>query len=515
MRTASTPLALRFWLACGLAACGLAACGPFVPDPTGPGGGPGPGPGAPTLAIPFKLGTTESVEGRGIVVAGDGVVLTGWFVGTVDFDPRGTQAGKTSFGAQDVVVARYAFDGALDWVVSFGGSGADLPTAIAATPDGGTVVVGYGSGGGLCGGTVATSHGGRDVLVMKLSATGDCLWAHLLGGPDDDEARAVAVSPDGAINVVGFFAGSADFDGPGSSLLQSFGQSDGFLLRLAADGSFLGAVRGGGTDADRYTAVAVAPNGEVSVGGEMAGTGSFGSALAPVVLQSAGGTDGVIARYTALLGLRWATRLGGPLEDKVATVTSDPSGDVLVAGTFEGTADLDPSGGTSLVVSQGAADIFLARYSGVTGQWGGLSRAIGGAGSEGVTRMVLHSSGRLLLTGFFQGAVDFDPSAAASVTVARGTGGAGDGFLLGLDQQGNYGWVVPIGGTVGGAQNLSIASDATVDPIGRVWTTGRFFGRADFDPSGGAAELVALSGSNIFVSRYFIDTGAIRTEPLP
>jgi len=512
MRPISRPLALCLGLA-AVAAGGLAACGPFVPDPTGPGGGPGTG--TPTLAIPFKLGTTESVEGRGIVVSGDGVVLTGWFAGTVDFDPRATRAGKTSFGAQDVVVARYAFDGSLDWVFSFGGSGADVPTAIAATPDGGTVVVGYGSGGGLCGGTVATSLGGRDVLVMKLSASGDCLWAHLLGGPDDDEARGIAVSADGTLNVVGFFSGIADFDGPGPVLLPSFGQTDGFLLRLAADGTFLGVVRDGGTDADRYNAVAVAPNGELSVGGEMSGTASFGSALAPVVLQSAGGTDGVIARYTPLLGLRWATRLGGPVEDKVAAVAHDQNGDVLVAGTFEGTADLDPSGGTSLVVSRGAADIFLARYSGITGQWGSFSRAVGGAGSEGVTRLVLHSSGRMLLTGFFQDAVDFDPSAAATVTVARGTGGAGDGFLLGLDQQGSYGWVVPIGGTVGGGQNLSIVADASVDPVGRVWTTGRFFGRADFDPSGGAAEMVALSGSNIFVSRYFIDTGAIRTEPLP
>ncbi len=469
----------------------------------------------PTLAIPFKLGTTESVEGRGIVVSGDGVVLTGWFAGTVDFDPRETRSGKSSFGAQDVVIARYAFDGSLDWVFSFGGSGADVPTAIAATPDGGAVVVGYGSGGGLCAGTVATSLGARDVLVLKLSDTGECQWARLLGGPENDEARGVAVSPDGSINVVGFFSGVADFDGPGSSALQSFGQSDGFLLRLAPDGTFIGVVRGGGSDVDRYNAVAVAPNGELSVGGEMTGTASFGSALAPVVLQSAGGTDGVIARYTALMGLRWATRLGGPLEDKVASVANDQSGDVLAAGTFEGTADLDPSGNAALVVSQGAADIFLARYSGVTGQWGGLSRAIGGAGSEGVTRLVLHSSGRLLLTGFFQGAVDFDPSAAASVTVAKGTGGAGDGFLLGLDLQGAYGWVVPIGGAVGGGANLSIVADATVDPMGRVWTTGRFFGRADFDPSGGAAELVALSGSNIFVSRYFLDSGSILTEPLP
>lgn len=494
-------------------AVSTAACGPFVPDPTGPGGETNP----PTAswAIPFKLGTTEPLEGRGIAVVDQGVVLTGWFSGTVDFDPRTTRAGKQSFGGQDIAVARYAFDGSLTWVSSFGGSGSDVPTAIAATPDGGTVVVGYGSGGGLCGTTVATTHGGRDALVLKYSPTGECQWVRLVGGVDDDEARAVAVDADGTLSVVGQFTGTADFDGAGGTQLPSFGQSDGFLLRLTPNGETIGVVRGGGTGPDRFNGVAIAPNHDVSVVGEFSGTASFGSTLAPVVLQSVGGSDGVVARYTALLGLRWAVPLGGTLEDRAIGVAHDAAGDVLVAGTFEATADLDPSGHAALVVSQGAADIFLTRYNGSTGQWGNLARAIGGTGSEGVSRLVAPSTGRLLLTGFFQGAVDFDPSAAARVTVARGSGGAGDGFLLGLDGQANYGWVVPIGGTVGGEGNLSILSDASVDPSGRVWTTGRFFGRADFDPSGEAAELVALTGSNLFVSRYFLDDGAIRTEPLP
>jgi hypothetical protein len=501
--------------ACCLAV-GLAACGTFVEDPTGPGTPPPPAPGGPIVAVPFKLGTTQPEEGRAVAYSGGGILLASWFTGTVDFDPSTTGAtGKTSFGAQDIAVARYGLDGTFGWVFSIGGAGGDVPNAIAATADGGAVVVGYGNGGGLCGGRLLTSAGGRDILLLRIGADGTCQWAQLLGGPGDDEARGVAVAADGTIYVVGSFSGTADFNDSGSFLLQSLGLTDGFLARFDTDGTLLDAVRTGGTGEDRLNAVAFAPTGELSVGGEFTGTATFGTVLAPVLLQSAGGLDGSIARYTPLLGLRWANRLGGPAEDRVTAVTHDFDGNLLAAGTFEGTADLDPSGGTSLVVSLGAADIFLARYDGLSGAWDGLSRAVGGTGSESVNRIIRHVSGRLLLTGFFQETADFDPGAGARLVPARGTGGAGDAFVLGITSTGDFSWVVPIGGVVGGAGNLSIGYDLATDELGRVWATGRFFGRADFDPGTEAVELVSASQSDIYLSRYDIDTGALRAEPLP
>ena len=109
----------------------LAACGPFEGDPTGPGGPP-PGGGGPIVAVPFRIGSTNPEESRAVVVTSTGVVAASWFSGTVDFDPRTTSTGRTSLGAQDLAVAKYTLDGEFEWVYSLGGTGAEIPSAIAA-----------------------------------------------------------------------------------------------------------------------------------------------------------------------------------------------------------------------------------------------------------------------------------------------------------------------------------------------------------------------------------------------
>jgi hypothetical protein len=326
----------------------LVACGPFEGDPIGPGNPP-PGGGA-TVAVPFRVGSTNPEESRAIAVTSTGVVVASWFSGTLDFDPRSTSTGRTSLGAQDLAVAKYDFDGAFQWVYSLGGSGAEIPHAIAATPAGGVIVAGYGSGGGICGGRVLTGPGGRDVLLMKLSAGGSCEWAHLIGGPDDDEGRAVAVAADGSVVVAGLFRGTADFNpGGGAALLVSRGSSDAFVARYSPTGEFVGMAQGGGPEDDVFSAVMVAGNGDVTVAGEIRGTTTFGSTLAPAVLVSAGGSDIAMARYTELFGLLWAQRAGGVALDRATAIGADGNGDLLVAGTFEGTADLDPGAGAALV----------------------------------------------------------------------------------------------------------------------------------------------------------------------
>jgi hypothetical protein len=353
-------------------------------------------------------------------------------------------------------------------------------------------------------------RGGRDVLIAKVSASGSCDWAHLVGGSDDDEGRAVAVDADGSIVVAGLFRGTADFDPTGgAAVLISRGGSDAFVARYTTDGALVGVSQGGGPDDDLFAAVMVQDGGDVTAVGEIRGTTTFGSTVSPLVLISAGGADAVIARYTGLLGLRWAERAGGVGEDRATALTSDPNGNLLVAGTYEGVADLDPGAGAALLQSQGAADVFLARYEPVGGGYDGLLRSIGGLGSEGVTGLARHVSGRIVMTGYFQQTVDFDPGTGAKLVTARGTGGAGDAFVYALSSTGAYAWVVPIGGVVGGDGLQSIAYGLALDDQATVWSVGRFYGRADFDPSDQATELTALGDSDGWLSRYAVGSGAL------
>ncbi|MDX2208480.1 MAG: hypothetical protein SFU57_12640 [Gemmatimonadales bacterium] len=493
-----------------LALLALAACrADFEPDLVGPVTPP-PAP-APAVAVPFRLGSTQPDEARAIAVGSGGdLLVASWFVASVDFDPGPAATIRTGLGLQDLAVASYSTAGALRWLFTYGGSGADIPFAIAATADGGVVVTGHSTGGGTCAGRTLVGLGGRDILVMKISNAGTCEWAHLIGSSGDDEGRAVAVETGGTVLVAGLFNGTVDFDpGTEARLVPSRGGNDAFLLRLGSDGSFLNVIQGGGLGEDAFTAVSVANSGDISVGGTFTGEASYGSPLAPVILQTQGMSAGVLARLTPLLGLRWAAPLTGTGEVLVAGLSEDVDGTVLVTGSFTGTIDADPGTGALLLQAEGGTDLFVARYEGNAGGFANMARRVGGPGSDVATAITRSADGTIHLAGWFQSTVDFDPGAGASLVTARGTGGAGDAFLLALTSLGSFQWVTPIGAFVTGDDALAIPWGVARVAGGGLWTVGRFSGRADFDPGTLAVELQSVGATDQFVSQYDPATGAL------
>jgi len=105
--------------------------------------------------------------------------------------------GKTGMGIQDS-------SGALDFVLlnpdetvqlsrRLSGNGAITVSALVVTKDGGFIAVG----------SIATVSNGTDAFIAKFSATGNVLWKRIIGTPEDDEFRALAVLNDGSIVVVG------------------------------------------------------------------------------------------------------------------------------------------------------------------------------------------------------------------------------------------------------------------------------------------------------------------------
>ncbi len=106
------------------------------------------------------------------------------------------------------------------------------------------------------------------------------------------------------------------------------------------------------------------------------------------------------------------------------------------------------------------------------------------------------ASGNVYTTGYFQGTVDFDPSAGlANLTSVGGQ----DIFVSKLDVNGNFIWARAMGG-ISNDYALSIAIDAG----GNVYTTGYFEGTADFDPSASVANLTSAGSGDIFISKLDI-----------
>lgn len=121
-----------------------------------------------------------------------------------------------------------------------GSAGTDTGTDIAVDQNGDVYVSGRFTGTvdfdpGIAVSTL-TSAGSRDIVVMKLDASGNAVFARRMGGAGDDESWELALESSGDIFAVGSFTGTADFDpGFGVANLVSNGSNDGFLGRLTPD----------------------------------------------------------------------------------------------------------------------------------------------------------------------------------------------------------------------------------------------------------------------------------------
>jgi hypothetical protein len=490
----------------------LGACrGTFEPDVTGPITPPPPPAVVPN--IPFRVGAFGPDFATGVVVDGfNSAIVVGYFQGSVDFDPSSSAVVRNAIGPADGAVAKYRDDGSLAWAVNFGGTGADLPSDIGLTADGGVVVTGTITSGTLCSGRPVTMVGARDAFLMKLSATGTCIWAIAIGGASDvDEGRDVFVEPNGDILVTGAFAGTVDFDqSAGAALLTSRGGTDAYVARYSSDGLFKQVAQFGGLDILVGSALTRTATGDVIVGGEFAGTATFGNGGSPLLLISAGESDFFLAQLAPSLGVQWAVRGGGSGADYLShnSLLIEPGGTLVVAGMFSGTADLDGGPGSALRLAR--------RHRRIPGalRRGGAVRRLRPTLRRSRERRRAGTAGRrdnFYLSGWFSRERRFRSGRRRPLKTALGTSGAADAYLLAASGRGPPVGQYPRRRGRGDA-NVSVGSGMGLTSDGALWAVGRFFGRADLDPGTETVLAQSLGDAEQFVVRVERATGALRRD---
>ena len=111
----------------------------------------------------------------------------------------------SSNGLQDVVVQKYASNGALLWVNHFGGSGSDYSSKIVFDGVNAVWVVGHFQQTMTVGAFTLVSSGGSDVFIVKLDASnGAILMAKKGGGSTNDYAMDLCIGSNGNL----FFSGN-------------------------------------------------------------------------------------------------------------------------------------------------------------------------------------------------------------------------------------------------------------------------------------------------------------------
>jgi hypothetical protein len=379
-----------------------------------------------------------------------------------------------------LVPAEGAFADGDVWAKSMGGTSEDSGWAIAVDSAGNVYTTGrfYGTadfdpGTGTYNLTVA--GGGFDIFVSKLDSSGNFVWAKQMGGTDGDEGLGIAVDSTGNVYTSGFFHGTADFDpGPGTYNLASAGSTDIFVSKLDSSGNFVWAKSMGGTDGEGGGSIAVDSSGNVYTSGKFESTADFDPGAGTYNLTSAGRADIFVSKLDASGNFVWAKRMGGTNADVSLGNVVDSTGNVYTTGSFRDTADFDPGPGTYYLTSAGDRDIFVSKLdSSGNFVW---AKSMGGTGGDLASSPALDSAGNIYTAGEFEGTVDFDPGAG---TYNLTGGGA---FLLKLDSSGNFVWVKRMIGP-------SFGINFSLDSAGNVYTTGGFFDTADFDPGPGTYNL--------------------------
>lgn len=204
-----------------------------------------------------------------------------------------------------------------------------------------------------------TSAGDQDIFVLKLDTNGDFIWAEQMGGTDGDAGQSIAVDKDGNVNLTGYFREIADFDpGEGTVNLGSTGSAAIFVQKLDTSGNFLWAKQMGGAVFFWYS-IAVDTSGNIYTFGNFEGTTDFDPGAGESNLTSGGSYDVFIQKLDANGEFIWVNHLG---ENKVAwSLAVDATGNIYTTGSFGSTSDFDPYEGKINLSSAGLSDIYVQK----------------------------------------------------------------------------------------------------------------------------------------------------------
>jgi len=322
-----------------------------------------------------SMGGTSSDYGRSITTDASGnVYVTGFYQGTVDFDPSGAIFNLTANGFSDVFIQKLDALGNFIWAKSVGGVSEDQGYSIITDDSGNVYIAGYYSDTTDFDPGVdtfnLTSNGSRDIFIQKLDALGNFIWAKSMGGTNVDKGRSISTDASGNVYVTGNYYGTSDFDpGVDSFNLTSSGQSDVFIQKLDAFGNFIWAKSMGGTSYDYGKSITADASGHVYVTGFYKDTADFDPSASTFNLISSGLDDVFIQKLDAMGNFIWAKSMGGTGGDRGNSIRTDASGHVYVTGFYENMVNFDPSGGTFNLIATGLNEVFVIELQqpGVTG----------------------------------------------------------------------------------------------------------------------------------------------------
>ena len=166
------------------------------------------------------------------------VYTTGYYSGTVDFDPNIGTTNLTSVGgSHDIFALKLDSIGNFIWAKSMGGNALDYGKTLGLDNASSLYISGlYNGTGDFDPGSGVSNlipNGNFDVFILKLDSLGNFIWAKNIGGTAMEYATALTLDKYNSIFTVGKFENTVDFD-PNSGVknVTSLGSQDAFIHKM-------------------------------------------------------------------------------------------------------------------------------------------------------------------------------------------------------------------------------------------------------------------------------------------
>ena len=421
------------------------------------------------------------------------VYSTGYFNGTIDLDPSENEfnlyCNDTSASIPDIFIRKLDASGNFIWGKQIGGLSADYSESIALDEVGNIYLFGTFFGTSDFDPSIETynltASAIYDAFILKLDVNGNFIWVNSIASDSAIQANSILTDNAGNIFATGSFTGTVDFDSSEDIFeLNSSGENDVFILKLNSEGNFIWAEKMGGLGDDLIYSFALDENNNLYTTGSFNGTADFNPKFGEYNLTAFGYQDIFISKLDQNGNFLWAKTIGGLGNDYFESMKIDIFGNVYLTGSLSNTIDFDPGPeGFNLTPDGNYDDMYILKlnYNGDF-EW---VKSIKGEFFNRSNSIDVDIFGNCYITGRFALVADFDPGAdvynLTSSTVA-------DFFILKLDLQGNFLWVIPFGTESGGGEGKWIS----IDSSNNIYLMGSFKPDTDFDPGPEVENLIAV-----------------------
>lgn len=315
------------------------------------------------------------------------------------------------------------------WQKCLGGTGADGPTDIVRTPDGGYLICAYSYS---ADGDVDTSVGGSDIWLVKLDQARNIQWQRSLGGSGNDNGTNLLTTSGGGYITAGRTT-SSDGDITGwhqGTTYYGAVTSDIWVVKVSDTGTILWqkCLGGSGDESTTDGFDQTSDGGYIIAGSTNSTDGDVSGWHTGNSAPNLPSSDAWIVKLNSSGNIDWQKCIGGTNDDYATAIHQTSDGGYIVAGSTSSN-DGDVTG------LRGGIDFWIVKLdNGGNIVW---QQVLGGSGNDNALTVHQTSDGGYIAAGATRSA-DGD---------ATDTHGASDAWIVKLDGAGNVIWHKCYGGT--------------------------------------------------------------------